>query len=139
MIRETRFTDNGDMITRLTYVVRAKDKLIDHIIERRPLDSDDIDYLFEPTVLTTPEVAYEAHLEGWRIEVENKCKEGFLRSVYGTEPLCDMELPENLITDMSVLVQFFDQFWTIEQAELVEMEMGVWKTRECCQSPPKAC
>ena len=87
--------------------------------------------------MTTPEVAFEEHLESWRRPLENKCKEGFLRSIQSMEPFSDMELPKNLFQEMSVLVEFFDQFWSMDEAYLVELEMDAWKTRDCFHSPPE--
>ena len=137
MLKQSKFTDNGDMITRRTYVVRAKKSLVQHISRRKTLDARDVEHLLEPTVITTPEVAFEEHLEGWRLSLVNKCKEGFLRWSGSFEPVTEMDLPEDLFEEMSVLVEFFDQYWSIEEADLVELDMDAWKTTDCFDCPPK--
>ena len=140
MIREPRFLpETRDLYCRRVYVIRAKPALIDHLTEIGvKLDSVDMESLQRPTVVMTEEVPFERDLEGWRRAIENKCKEAFFRETLEYPPLSLLELPERLLTDMTILIAFFDRWWDAEEADDIEIVAGCWKTRECCQLPPKA-
>ncbi len=140
MIREPRFLpETQDIYCRRVYVIRAKPSLIAHLTEiGAKLDVDDINSLQSPTVVMTEEVPFERDLEGWRPAIKNKCKEAFLRETLEYRPLSLLELPEGLLTDMDILTAFFDRWWEAEEADDIEIVAGCWKTRECCQLPPRA-
>jgi hypothetical protein len=137
MIREPRFLpETHDLYCRRVYVVRAKPELMAHLPEiGAQLEAADIDLLQRPTVVMTEEVPFERDLEGWRRAIENKCKEAYLRETLEYRPLSLLQLPVGLLTDMDILVAFFDRWWEAEEADDIEIVACCWKTRECCQFP----
>ncbi len=132
MIKEIKIDENQDVYARRVYVVRPKKELLDLILSIDPTCKDEIDLYNRPTVVMTEDVPFEREIEGWRGAIESKCKEAFLRDNIYDFPLFDMDKPENLLIEMDILIQYFDKWWVIEEADdYIEIIKGSWKTRKC--------
>ena len=110
-----------DMNTRMVYVVRAKDELINAL--RDVLDADGLEILSRPYVVMTQDLPYEPYFESWGRSIIKACKERYLNEELEYGELSNPACRAVIAIDTDDMQSSFDRWWKIERAEgYVEIE-----------------
>ena len=107
--------DPQDMVTRVVYIVRAKEEMIQVLSEY--LDQEGLDILLKPSVVMTEEAPFEQCFESWRRHILKNCKIQFLEVELEFGELSNPELASLLNPDKDDFETFFDKWWNVEKAE----------------------
>lgn len=102
-------------VDRRAYVVRASNRLLEHLAE---LGEADLAETFSvPTIVMTQALPYEGKLEGYRSLILSKCKSGFITDLH--DFLGDDRCAA-LLGDLPA-VALFDAWWRAEEADAIEI------------------
>ena len=119
-------SDEQEMITRMVYVVRAKDDLLKALAD--VLDTDELEVISRPYVVMTEALPYEPYFESWGKAIIKVCKERFLMEQLEHGVLSDPACQAVADIDNDDVQGGFDKWWYIEQAEgFVEVNSSWFK------------
>jgi hypothetical protein len=107
-------------ICRRAYVVRPRQDLLDRL--REIGEEDLLGLCGEPSVVMTEPLPYEGKLEGYRALILAKCKEAYISDLFEFEPFSDSAQRVKLLGDHETAVATFDQWWTAEKADTLEIK-----------------
>lgn len=107
-------------LCRRTYLVCARPELMMHL---QAIGEPELAQIWaaQTTVMTEP-LLYEGKLEGYRSAILEKCKEAYLTSLFELEDWESMAEAEPLLGKYPSLVAMFDQWWTAEEVDTLEIE-----------------
>ena len=124
MFKESEYPPQSEYY-RLAYVIRANDKLVDHVKgNQADWSKRDEEYIKEPVVIVTE----EEQLEGWRRVVKAKVKEAFLRDHAEDYQLEEKIEKEEVYSSQESIDRFFDNYFDIEDASDIHiLKTQAWK------------
>lgn len=119
-----------DLITRMVYIIRAKDELISALKE--DLDIEGIKILSRPSVIMSEERPYELYFESWHNLIYRTVKEEYLAWEFEFGELSRVELREIVGIDVGTpdKSEIFDRWWQIERAKDY-VELTPWYEQDC--------
>ncbi len=105
---------------RRAYCVRPRPGLVQRL-ESLGM-ADELDFLGQPTVVTTELLPFEGKLEGYRALILKRCKEAFVGAFIDCGSLSDQSRREALFGKDVPLTEVFDLFWKAEEVETIEIQ-----------------
>lgn len=100
-------------------MVAPKECLVAHLIKMEPRLERFSEALYRPAVYLTPEVPFEESLEGYGPGLKRIIRRKFLEKYRagGSDDLPTVEIPDGAFTSDDEIARYFDQWWTIREAD----------------------
>ena len=130
MFKEPRLVEGQqDTYSRKVFVVSPKDCFVQHLIDCDNRLERYAEALYRPAVFFTPEVPFEASLEGYSSGLKRIIRKEFLKRYRedGFKDLPKVSISDGAFVNDDEIAKQFDQWWTIREANnYSEFVDGSW-------------